>query len=90
MTDKKYIYEVRQVEAWAEPDGGWTYNNSWKMGTFTTRAKDHRKAFTGHLRRKFGVIFKKNKTRITFDGDNYEVVDRKTGEPLFCAYLLNW
>ena len=80
-------FEIRQIDAWASPDG-WDYNKTWKMGTFKTKAKDERKAFTGHLRRKFGIVFKKNRTRIEFDGDNYEIIDRKTKEPLFCAIFI--
>lgn len=75
---------VRQVDAWADPDGGWTYNNVWPIGEMKTNAKNERKAVTAFLR-KNGIVFKKNRTRIWFDGDNYEIADRKTGEPLFDA-----
>lgn len=74
---------VRQVEAWASPDG-WDYNNVWNIGELRTNAKDERKAITSFLR-KNGIVFKKNRTLIWFDGDNYEIVDRKTKEPLFDA-----
>ena len=77
---------VRQVEAWASPEG-WDYNNVWNIGEMETKAKDEKKAFTAWLARK-GIVFKKNRTRIWFDGDNYEIVDRKTGEPLFDAVYL--
>ncbi len=30
-------------------------------------------------------MFSKGATRTEYDGDIYEIVDRKTGEPLFCA-----
>ena len=87
---KGYLFEVRQVEAWASPDGGWDYNNVWKMGEFRTHANDERRAFTGYLKRKHGIVFKKNRTRIEYDGDNYTIVDRKTGEPLFDALFMEW
>ena len=77
------IFEVRQLEAWASPEG-WDINNVWPMGTFMTNSKDERRAFTAYLRRQ-GIVFKKNKTRIEFDGDNYTIVTRKDGEPLFDA-----
>jgi len=84
-----YKFLVRQVEAWASTeDGLWDYNNVWNMGTMKTKAKDERRALTGFLRRKFGIVFKKNRTRIEFDGDNYTIVDRKTGEPLFDAIFI--
>lgn len=80
---EKVNYEIRQIEAWNGPEG-WTWNQSWKIGTMTTGAKNVRRAFTAWLRRK-GITFKVNKTRIEYDGDVYEIQDRKTGEPLFAA-----
>ena len=81
------IFEVRQVDAWASPDG-WEYNTVYNLGMFATKAKNERKAITGYLRRKHGIIFKKNKTRFEFDGDNYTIVERATGCPLFDAILV--
>lgn len=78
-------FEVRQIDAWAAEDGLWDYNNVWKMGMFKTEAKDEGRAFVGYLRRHHGITFKKSRTKIEFDGDNYTIVDRRTGEPLFDA-----
>lgn len=75
---------VRQVEAWADDECGWNYNNVWNIGEMVTKAKNEKAALTAFLRRN-GIAFKKNRTRIEFDGDNYTIVDRKTGEPLFDA-----
>lgn len=79
---------IRQVEAWAgDEEGLWDYNNVWSIGEMTTKAKNERKAFTNYLR-KNGIVFKKNRTRIEFDGDNYTIIDRKTYEPLFDAIFI--
>lgn len=78
---------VRQVDAWADPDGGWTYNDVWNIGTLSTKAsvgKGEKHALTAFLRKR-GYIFKRGCIRICFDGDNYEIQNRKTGEPLFDA-----
>ena len=80
---KKERYIVRQVEAWASPEG-WDYNNVFVIGELKTSAKNVRKAFTAYLR-KHGIIFKKARTLIEFDGDNYTILDRKTKEPVFDA-----
>ena len=77
---------VRQVEAWASPEG-WDYNNVWPIGEMKTRAKNERRAITAFLR-KNGITFKRGRTRIWFDGDNYEIDDRKTGEPMFDAVYI--
>lgn len=81
---KKYTYLIRQVEAWASPDG-WDYNNVFVIGQMITGAQNTRRALTSYLRRRCGITFQKNRTRIEFDGDNYTIVDRKTGEPLVDA-----
>ena len=79
---------VRQVDAWVSvEDGLWDYNNVWNIGEMETDAKNERKALTRYLAKK-GIVFKKNRTRIEFDGDNYVIVDRKTAEPLFDAVFI--
>lgn len=76
-------YEVRQIDAWKDIEG-WTWNESWPIGEFTTSASNERKAFTAYLKR-LGITFKRNCTLITYDGDIYEIIDRKTKEPMFAA-----
>ena len=75
-------YTIRQVDAWADGEDGWTYNQTWTCGEMETEAQDVRRAFTAFLR-KHGIVFRKGCTLIDFDGDNYTIVDRKTREPLF-------
>ena len=77
---------VRQVEAYGTPDG-WDYNNVWNIGEVVTKAKNERKAITAFLRKR-GIVFKKNRTLIDFDGDNYTIIDRETWEPLFDAVYI--
>lgn len=75
-------YEVRQVDAIAYDDG-WTYNETYRLGTFTTTG-DVSRALRRYLA-KSGITFYPGRTATVYDGDVYEIVDRKTGEPLFCA-----
>lgn len=78
-------YEVHQVDALMQDDCTWYYNNTWRMFEYTTAAADRAKAFRNALAR-FGISFIKGRTRTESDGDVFEIVDRETGEPLFCAY----
>lgn len=80
-------YEIRQVSAWNDSDG-WDYNETWHITDFQTKAKNEKRAFVKALN-KYGITFKKNRTRIDFDGDIYEITDRKTKEPLFAAIPMN-
>ena len=80
---KKYQYEIRQVDAMNDGEG-WYYNETFKIGEFKTSAADHKTAFSKALR-KIGIVCKRGKCRIDFDGDIYEVVERKTNMPLFAA-----
>lgn len=76
-------YEVREIDAWMYDDS-WTWNNSFVVGTFTTAAQDTARTFRHYLKTQ-GVTFRRGTTRTEFDGDVYEIVDRKTGEPLYAA-----
>ncbi len=78
-------FEIRQLDAWGNNDEGFEINESWFMGTMTTHAKDERQAFTRYLAKAHGIVFKRNRTRIEFDGDCYTIIDRKTKKPLFIA-----
>lgn len=75
-------YEIRQIDAWYDGEG-WTYNESWHLGTFTTTG-DPARAFRRALA-KLGITFYRGRTSTEYDGDVYEIVDRATREPLFCA-----
>lgn len=75
-------YEIRQVDAWHDGEG-WTYNESWEIGSFTT-AGDPARAFRRALA-KLGVTFYRGRTATEYDGDVYEIVDRATRQPLFAA-----
>lgn len=84
-----YKFEVRQVDAWYNEEDGWWYNNVWNMGEMVTKAKNIPVAMKRWLKN-HGIVFKKNCTRTEFDGDNYTIVNRETGEPLFDAIFIPW
>lgn len=76
-------YEVREIDAWLYDDC-WTWNTSFIVGTFSTAAQDTARALYRYLKKQ-GVTFSRGTTRTEFDGDVYEIVDRKTGQPLYAA-----
>lgn len=78
-------FEIRQLDAWGNMEEGFDINTSYFMGNMETSAKNEKAAFTNYLKNKHSIIFKKNRTRIEFDGDCYTIIDRKTQEPLFVA-----
>lgn len=80
----KYQYEIREIDAWNSPEG-WTWNTSYYMGIMSTRAENVRKALSNYLKHHHGITFKANRTRTQDDGSVIEIIDRKTGEPLFAA-----
>ena len=79
----KYKYDVRQVDAIRDPDGGWISNASYHLGTLET-AGDTARALRRWLKRR-GISFYRGRTRTETDGDLFEITDRKTGQPLFAA-----
>lgn len=78
-------FEIRQLDAWGNNEEGYEINTSYLMGIMVTRSNNEKYAFTRYLANKHGITFKKNRTRIEFDGDCYTIIDRKTKEPLFIA-----
>ena len=76
-------FEIRQIDAWF---GGeeWTYNDSFRIGEFTTNAKNLKKAFCNALHN-LGIVFNRGRVVIIDDGDILEARNRKSGEPLFVA-----
>ena len=80
-----YTFEIRQLDAWGNKEDGYDINTSYLLGYMNTRAKNEKQAFTHYLKEHQGITFKKNRTRIDFDGDCYTIIDRKTYEPLFIA-----
>jgi len=84
-------FEVREIDGWRDIDG-WSWNSSFFLGNFITNAKTvkgEKRAFCNFLRKR-GIVFKKNRTLIDFDGAVYEIIDRKTKEPLFAAIPCNF
>lgn len=85
---EKCKYEIRQVDAWESTEGGFTWNNSIRIGAFETAAQDHKKAFLKALH-KIGFVLKRGSCKVDFDGDIYKICERKTGKPLFAAIPQN-
>ena len=83
----KFEYEIRQIEAWTDADG-WYWNNSFNLGTFSTRAENHKRAFLNALHN-LGIVCKRGKCKVCDYGDTMELQDRKTDEPLFAAIPMN-
>ena len=82
---QKYEYEIRQVDAWCDSEGGWNWNTSYFIGTMKTAAKNEKRAFCKWLKDHAGITFRKNRTLINYDGSVYEIIDKKTKAPLFAA-----
>ena len=80
---KVYIsYEIRQIDA-LYYDDEWVYNETYRIDGFKTRAKDEKRAFLNRLK-KLGIRFTVP-IRVIDCFDGFEIINRKTGEPLFMA-----
>ena len=86
---KKYKYEIRQIDAWAEPcydfddddDFCWTWNESWHICDFVSAAENVKRAFLRKLH-SIGISFSVP-VKVNYDGDVYEVQRRDNSMPLF-------
>lgn len=81
----KSKFEIREIDAYIYDDE-WAINTTYNYGSMVTGAKDEHKAFANYLKRKHGITFKRNRTRIITEYDDcIYIIDRKTKEPLFVA-----
>ena len=82
-TSSRTAYEIRQIDA-VMYDDEWTYNTTYRLGTFTSAAANPAKAFHAALAR-MGIRFTRGATATEYDGDVCEIIDRRDGMPLFAA-----
>ena len=76
-------FEVRQINAWFDGEG-WTYNESFRIGEFSTKSKNVKRAFCRALHG-LSVVFYRGRVVVVDEGDLLEIQNRKDGEPLFVA-----
>ena len=77
------MYGMFQSDAWYDGEA-WTYNESFRIGEFSTRAENVKRAFCRALHG-LGVVFYRGRVVVVDDGDCLEIQNRKSGEPLFVA-----
>ena len=81
---EKLKWELRYIDAWADGEGGWDWNASYKVCDFTTRGKHLKRAFARNLRAQ-GVEPKRGVFRIDYDGTMMELCVRRDGQPVYAA-----
>jgi hypothetical protein len=74
---------VLSIDAWADGEGGWTWNNWFKVGTVEAIPDTNRKIL--RMMRSEGYLSEASKGKVTVDDDGYNVVicEKSTGMPVF-------
>ena len=81
-------YEIRTIETWADGED-WCHNQSWHVANVEVRG-EHVKEELLHFKRKSGYVHKQGSVvMVNVDGSLYELVVKKTGEPLM-AFIPNF
>lgn len=83
----KCVYEIRQIDALNDGES-WYWNTSYNLGTFSTKANNHKRAFLRALHN-LGIVCKRGACYVDYDGSIYELRERKTDMPLFAAIPMN-
>lgn len=81
------VYRILSIDAWREPDGGWTWNNWYHVADFPM----HQQAMLDKPRellrwmREVGLLADGSKGNASVEDDGYNVVirDRRTSEPVY-------
>ena len=77
-------FELREIDAWAVPDGGWTWNDSFVLRTFKSDADDLKGLLLRVLRDVRGKPLPRGVFRVDdSDWDVLEVQRRSDGCPIW-------
>ena len=85
--DQIELFELRSVEGWKDPEGGWAWNNSWFIEHVELNISDGelspRKIFK--RLRDMNLLSERSKGNVCLydDGDVIEVQHKSTREPIF-------
>lgn len=82
--EKPTTISILSIDAWRY-DGGWTWNQWYKVGTCDVKICDLKpRALLAYLRSE-GFLSEHSKGRVAIDDDQYNVVivDKNTRKPLF-------
>jgi hypothetical protein len=96
MTDDNFTtFKLLSIDAWRDPDGGWTWNNAYTLeeGIVFHHSRLTPRKILAALRR-WGYLTNESKGRCRVDdagtaGDLYEIQDRATGEPLLALSTIH-
>lgn len=76
--------KILSIDAWAEPEGGWTWNDWSQIGTIT---KEEFEAIESYLKwfKDNGYTTTTDKRKVAIDDDQYNIVlcDAKDMRPLY-------
>ena len=81
--NQKYEYEIREIDAMAYDEDGWTWNTSYNVGKISTTGDPGRAMM--RMLHKRGVVCKRGACYIDYDGSIYELRRRGTHEPYYAA-----
>ena len=85
-----YRFELREVDAWQDPEGHWIWNESYTLADdliFHETDFDPRKILKAL--RNWGYLSpaSKGRVRVVDEGDLIEIQERSTGRPLLALLL---
>ena len=83
------LWELREIDAWAEPEGGWTWNNSFVLKRFRSDADDLKGLFLRVLADVRGRPLPRGVFRVDdSDWNILEVQRRRDGCPVWAMKRL--
>ena len=80
-----YKCEIRSIDAWREPEGGWSWNDSYLLEKdvfFHESALNSRQILRYLRERGYLTSFSKGKVRVSHEWPLYEIQDKNSDKPL--------
>jgi len=85
--------KILSIDAWAEPEGGWTWNNWFKVGEISKEEfekLDTNRKILKWFRQEYLSDKSIGKCGVEDDGYNTIITERKNGRPLYAVEHKGW
>lgn len=82
------LFRMVEIDAWADPDGGWTWNDAFTLCRFRSNALDMKRVFLKRLAKLRGHPLARGVFRVTDDWRVIEIQRRKDGCPIWALIRL--
>lgn len=83
--DLRPLWRILEIDAWAEPEGGWTWNDAFTLKEFRSDAEDMKRVFLRELKKLRGRPLDRGAFYVSDDFEILEVRRRNDECPIWAC-----